>query len=234
MPSDHPLNKSAFGVRVRIREDNRSVAHVTPLTPIANLSRDPFLGYLGTLQQSGVQQVFTSALRAKDQRFFYDLGFTLHEELLLLGHNFATPLSTPLQPTRRGRRSDRSAILHIDESAFPEFWRFDQSALSEAIKATPKTRIRVNAQYPLAGFAITGRSGRLGFLQRLAVHPQHQRSGLGRSLVADALLWSKRRFVRELLVNTQMENVGARELYESMGFSKKSAGLAVLQWSADT
>jgi ribosomal protein S18 acetylase RimI-like enzyme len=153
---------------------------------------------------------------------------------LLLGHNFSTPLTPPLRPTRKGRRSDWSEILAIDEKAFPEFWRFDRPALLEAIKATPTTRVRVNTQDPLTAFAITGRSGRLAFLQRLAVHPQHQRSGIGRSLVADALLWSKRRFVSELLVNTQIENVGAKELYESMGFSKKNVGLAVLQWSADT
>ena len=91
----------------------------------------------------------------------------------------------------------------------------------------------VGADNEISSFAITGRSGRTGFLQRLAVDPRYQRTGIGRSLVADALQWSKRWFVNELLVNTQIGNTGAQKLYESMGFSKKSDGLAVLKWNAE-
>jgi len=40
--------------------------------------------------------------------------------------------------------------------------------------------------------------------------------------------------VNELLVNTQIGNTGAQKLYESMGFSKKSDGLAVLKWNANS
>ena len=125
-------------------------------------------------------------------------------------------------------------MLEIDANAFSEFWRFDKPALLEAIKATPTSRIRVDADNEISGFAITGRSGRTAFLQRLAVDPRYQRTGLGRSLVADALQWSKRWFVNELLVNTQIGNIGAQKLYESMGFNKKSDGLSVLKWNSET
>tara|TARA_B100000427_G_scaffold210430_1_gene175418 strand:- start:332 stop:556 length:225 start_codon:yes stop_codon:yes gene_type:complete len=73
----------------------------------------------------------------------------------------------------------------------------------------------------------------MAFLQRLAVDPGHQRLGVGRSLVADALQWSRKRFVRELLVNTQINNFAALSLYESMGFIKKRDGLAVLRWNGN-
>ena len=214
--------------------DDRSVAHITPLVSTVRLQRSQFLNVLHTLQQKGVRQVFTAALRPREQAFFQEAGFVLYEELLLLGHDFSTPLDASLKKTRKGRRADWNKILEIDGNAFSEFWKFDKAALREAIKATPTTRVRVGVQNPISAFAITGRSGRTAFLQRLAVDPSCQRTGIGRSLVADALWWSKRRFVDELLVNTQIENVGAQNLYESMGFNKKSDGLAVLQWNVDT
>ena len=234
MSLDRSSHSYLSGLRVRISANNGRVAHITPLVPTPKLQNTTLLDFLRTLQQNGVNQVFTSALRPREQAFFEELGFVVHEELLLLGHDFSTPLNAPVKKTRKGRRSDWNQMLEIDASAFSEFWRFDKPALLEAIKATPTSRIRVDADNEISGFAITGRSGRTAFLQRLAVDPRYQRTGLGRSLVADALQWSKRWFVNELLVNTQIGNIGAQKLYESMGFNKKSDGLAVLKWNAET
>ena len=41
----------------------------------------------------------------------------------------------------------------------------------------------------VSAYAITGRAGEYGYLQRVAVHPDARRRGWGRALVADALLW---------------------------------------------
>ena len=231
MSSDHPLQWSTNGLRVRIRSNGRSSAHITPLFSSQKLIPNQVLRSLETLRAAGIQEVFTSALRAKEQRFFMNLGFKLHEELFLLGHNFDTPIAFPTRPNRRIRRSDWSTVLELDNAAFSTFWQFDTSAFVEALAATPKTRARIDITDTALGFAITGRSGRIGFLQRLAVDPAHQRLGIGRSLVADALQWSHKRFVRELLVNTQITNLAAVSLYESMGFVKKRDGLAVLRWN---
>ena len=231
MSPDQPLRWSSNGLRVRISGTTQLVAHVTPLFPAQKLRKTKVLNSLNEVYKVGANKVFTSALRPREQQFFADLGFTLHEELFLLAHNFETPIDFPARPLRKFRRSDWEELLKIDNSAFPQFWQFDNLALTEAISATPRTRIRVDAPDTPSGFAITGRSGRMGFLQRLAVDPHHQRVGIGRSLVADALQWSKKRFVRELLVNTQVSNSNALSLYESMGFTKKHGGLAVLQWS---
>ena len=79
----------------------------------------------------------------------------------------------------------------------------------------------------LAAYAISGRAGRRGYVQRLAVHPRHQRAGIGRALVLDGLHWMRRRRVELALVNTQVDNAPALALYESLGFRPDSHGLDV-------
>ncbi len=73
---------------------------------------------LQLLAQNGVQRVFTSAIRSREQSFFRNIGFELHEELLLLSHDLSAQIPAPTRPTRRAQRSDWPHILDIDASAF--------------------------------------------------------------------------------------------------------------------
>jgi ribosomal protein S18 acetylase RimI-like enzyme len=77
-------------------------------------------------------------------------------------------------------------------------------------------------------YALTGRAGPTGYLQRLAVRPAHQGEGLGRSLAVDCLHWLRRHRAIRVLVNTQATNERAFNLYVSLGFRPDANGLAVL------
>jgi ribosomal protein S18 acetylase RimI-like enzyme len=123
--------------------------------------------------------------------------------------------------------------LAIDRVAFSPFWQFDEQGLGEALRATPRTRFRA-ALAPashgrrFAGYAICGRSGQRGFVQRLAVHPDFHRRGLGRGLLLDGLNWLRRRGVPRAVVNTQLGNAAALSLYLQTGFRREPSGLSVL------
>jgi ribosomal-protein-alanine N-acetyltransferase len=131
----------------------------------------------------------------------------------------------------RGRRRDAGSVLAIDAAAFPSFWRLDQVGLDDALSATPSVRYRVAVDGDGApvGYAVTGRAGPRGYLQRLAVHPAAQGRGIGGALVIDALRWLRRWSAREALVNTQEDNGTALALYERLGFEREPEGLAVLR-----
>lgn len=132
---------------------------------------------------------------------------------------------------RRARRRDREAVLAVDRAAFDRFWHLDEIGLTEALTATPAIRFRV-ATAPSAGvvgYAISGRSRRRGYLQRLAVHPDHQGRGTGTELVLDGLRWLRRRGAREAVINTQEENERSLRLYQRCGFVLRPGGLAVLR-----
>jgi ribosomal protein S18 acetylase RimI-like enzyme len=186
---------------------------------------------LARLRRARYSAVVTSALTAGDSLPFVDAGFEVRERLHLLEHLVEEmPSATDAElALRRAWRTDRPSVLELDSLAFDSFWRLDAESLSEALHATPAVRFRVGAQARTTeAYAITGRAGRRGYLQRVAVHPAARRQGFGRALVFDALRWLRRHDVRRALVNTQWTNHGALALYESCGFRRLPVGLCVL------
>jgi GNAT superfamily N-acetyltransferase len=189
---------------------------------------------LGTLRRAGYCSVVTSALAPADSLPFVDAGFDVRERLHLLEHDLQDlPGPDAARPrARRAWRTDRASVIELDRLAFDEFWRLEEHGLREALHATPAVRFRI-AEFdaPRGGpvaYAITGRAGRRGYLQRIAVHPDGRRHGWGSALVFDALRWLRRHDAHRALVNTQWENEGALALYESCGFRRLPVGLCVL------
>jgi ribosomal protein S18 acetylase RimI-like enzyme len=184
---------------------------------------------LRTLRGRGYSAVVTSALAAGDALAFLDAGFSVRERLHLLAHSMAE-LPPPPHPTRRARKRDRAAVLELDGRSFAGFWRLDASGLDNAIDATPASRFRVTGRRSegITAYAVTGRAGPHGYLQRVAVDPDHRREGYGRAVVLDGLHWLRRHGATQALVNTQRDNLGALALYESCGFRELPAGLCVM------
>ena len=143
--------------------------------------------------------------------------------------------------SRRGTNCDFHDILTLDGQSFDEFWRFDRDGLEDTIKATPASRLRIMRRADLAeppesddhnnkvvGYALAGRAGRTGYLQRLAVHPAVRRQGIGTLLVDDALAWARRRGAELVWVNTQKHNDNALRLYQRLGFALQEHTLTVM------
>jgi ribosomal protein S18 acetylase RimI-like enzyme len=182
---------------------------------------------VGRLRGRGYSAVVTSALTPADSLAFVDAGFAVRERLHLLAHDLRD-LPEPTHVTRRARRDDRAAVLALDASAFDDFWRIDADGLENAIRATPAARFRVVGDDPVLAYAVTGRAGRHGYVQRIAVHPDARRCGYGRAVVADGLRWLRRHRVTRALVNTQLRNDAALALYRACGFAPLPTGLCVM------
>jgi ribosomal-protein-alanine N-acetyltransferase len=205
------------------------VAYVAPAPDAPPPSADAVRHCLEELAAAGYVEVVTGALAPGEQAVFTAAGFRVREHLHLLAHDLVDLPEQPSVPMRRCRRVDRPAVLAVDGRAFPPFWRLDEGGLNDAIDATPVARFRVApGDGDIVGYAISGRSGRRGYLQRLAVEPAHQGRGLGTALVIDGLRWMRRRGVSRAVVNTQTSNEGALALYERLGFTRQPGGLAVL------
>ncbi|HVM63645.1 MAG TPA: GNAT family N-acetyltransferase [Acidimicrobiales bacterium] len=208
---------------------NRDVAYLAPV-PDAPVPSAAFVQRcLDQLARSGYHRVVTGALSPAESGGFLAAGFEISERLHLLAHDLRhLPDIPPGVPMRRAGQGDEEAVLTVDNRAFPSFWRLDRAGLADAIHATPQARWRVAGDRAVIGYAITGRAGRRGYLQRLAVDPDRAGYGVGAALVLDGLRWLKRWRVDRAVVNTQLDNERALRLYERLGFRRQPLGLSVL------
>lgn len=219
-------------VRVGPWRSDPNVAHVVPLAESPPLTAAMVRHCCAVLGTRGYGSVVTSALARREQRGFLDDGFEVREELHLLAHDLGHLPPAPRSPggarLRRGQRWHRPRTLEVDGLAFSPFWRLDRSGFDEAMTATPRARYRVATIDDVVGYAIAGRAGQRGYLQRLAVDPDTAGRGIGSALVIDALRWMAGRGVTGAVVNTQVDNERALALYLRLGFRLQPSGLAVL------
>jgi ribosomal protein S18 acetylase RimI-like enzyme len=233
--ADDVLEWGSERVRARPWRGNNQMIELTLMPEVGAPSSRFVRRCLALLADRGVTEVVTGALTPSEQVSFLDAGFEIREELRLLTRHLRD-LPAPKDSEKRLRRAhphDHPGVLEVDHLAFRPFWRLDELSLEDAVAATPKARFRVIDDGPkgakaVIGYAISGRAGRRGYLQRLAVHPERRRAGLGQALVLDALRWMRRRAVERALVNTQPDNQPALCLYEHLGFVYEPYGLAVL------
>ncbi|MFN3218113.1 MAG: GNAT family N-acetyltransferase [Acidimicrobiales bacterium] len=183
---------------------------------------------LDHLVTEGYRRVVTAALEPREQAVFAGQGFSQLRSLTLLRRELGEALPPPAHRLRRVRSRRATDVLPIDHAAFDEFWRFDATALHEAIQATPHHLLRATAGVPAQGYALTGLANDRGYIQRLAVTPEVHGRGLGTALLVDALRWLRRRGAHAAFVNTQDDNIRATELYRRHGFEPVPGGLAMM------
>jgi len=181
----------------------------------------------------------TGALFPAAAARFADAGFVTIDTLALLRVELAgTHHVAPPGTSRLRSRHHHDAAL-VDRAAFGDNWGNDACDLADIRHATPTHRARARfvrrnpgesgKRRRLVGFAISGAAGGQGYLQRLAVLPEHQREGHGRALAVDALAWMRRRRLSHGVVNTAVTNEPALTLYESLGFRRLPEQLLVMQ-----
>lgn len=191
------------------------------------------------IRLAGYDVIRTGAVSSEVARVFAEVGFHEIQTLALLELHDARRIQrfrkmrSPMYELRP-LRSIRSLQLaaDIDSRAFEPDWDMDATSIREACLATPHHRIRLAVSpddRPL-GYMVTGRSGSTGFVQRLAVHPEHHGLGVGSALLQDGLSWLARHRVESVLVNTHLDNRRALDLYRRWGFTLVDQRLLVLEW----
>lgn len=227
-----PLTLRAGGVVARVRpwayEPN--VAHLV----LYNQSRLPtpsdIIGWMRDLRVAGYDTIRTGALGVQAGARFERLGFEAVQSLVLLEHTSIGSVATADGDTVRFAPEHDDDASRIDAAAFGPGWGIDRVGIGDVRAATPRHRARgVRVGNELVAYSISGRDGRNGYIQRLAVSPAHQQHGHGRALVGDSLRWMARWRVRRALVNTHVGNEAALALYHRFGFTDLSDRLHVYE-----
>jgi ribosomal protein S18 acetylase RimI-like enzyme len=183
-----------------------------------------------TVLALGAESVISPPLMAGSQEPWRQAGFTDYASLRLLRKPIGRDEPTA-HLTRYTTDTEWLRLVAIDAAAFGPMWKAELPALTEALRSSAtSTVLGVDQEGELAGYAIIAGSGGIGYLQRIAVHPDYQRRGLGRSLTRSAHNWARRRGARHLVLNTKPENRVALALYESEGFTLLPDRLQLLRY----
>lgn len=235
----HTTSAGAAVADVRPWPHDPTIAHLVVLDVASTPTVDQIVELTQqTFSDPAIRSIRTSALFPGPRDRFAEAGYTTCERLALLDRPVDRIEPIRRRPDRAGpdvklsrlgqRRLAEAAA--IDDAAFPEGWGNTADTLADIIGATPKQRSRMalDGSTPV-GFSITGLAGTTGYLQRLAVHPDHHRRGIARLLVDDVLRWLQRRGASTVLVNTGVDNEPALELYRSLGFRDRRDELVVME-----
>jgi ribosomal protein S18 acetylase RimI-like enzyme len=229
---ERTLRLAGGWARIGPWHDHADVAHLVLATETV-LPPQSVQDCAARVRAAGFTAAVTSPLTMAAAAPFLEAGFVAREHLHLLVHRLER---APTAPTarltlRRGWRGDRATVTALDDRAFSPAWRLGNTGLQEALTATPSVRFRIGHRSgdpsPVA-YAVTGRAGTHGYLQRLAVDPTARGEGFARALIHDALRWLRRHTARRCSVNTQADNHAALHLYLACGFERQPHGLAVL------
>lgn len=185
------------------------------------------------LIETGCPAVHSPPLMQGGLDLWHRAGFVEGRRLVMMERDLRRAPAPPDHPVRRGAAEDWPACAAIDGAAFPIEWRVGHAGLQDAMEATSSSQLLVaEGDGGPAGFAIVGASYQTSYLQRIAVDPAAQGSGVGTSLIRAAIAWGRRSTGRTMLLNTQPDNHRAAQLYRTEGFVSLPQHLHVLRHPA--
>ena len=244
-PVDDERRRRAFAVAsalptLRLNEwpYDPTIAMLVQADHAIDINSGELVSLIDRASSMGVRKIRTGALRATSAEQVISHGFHVIDELALLKFDFAAPLPQ-IRPEGGLQHLRRRHLRHaeaVDLDAFGPKWGQHREALRETQRATLHSRSRRcgDDQAAVIGFALSGYTDNVGYLQRLAVAQRHQGCGIGFSLSCDALHWMHQRGCDHALVNTSLQNDKALALYKQIGFSQLSERLTIAELDVST
>lgn len=183
--------------------------------------------------ECGAPSVLSPPLPAASLRTWEAAGYDLFLRLALMRLSLDEQPRPPDHLVVESGIDRLEDLLAIDAAAFDHFWHFDRLGLTEALDATANASVLIirDSDGKPTSFAIVGFGSAIAYLQRVAVHPDWQGQGMGRSLVRVAARKAREAGARVMLLNTQVDNEPALRLYESEGYERLPEPLCLLRYT---
>jgi ribosomal-protein-alanine N-acetyltransferase len=147
-------------------------------------------------------------------------GFRETHSVLFMEWQGEVPAALPLEGIRLRplKVNDLGDVGSIDSQSFAPLWQHSRKALDAALAQSSLATAATDMDSTMVGYALSTFSALGGHVARLAVLPSHQHQGIGRRLMIDTLRQLHERGVQTVSVNTQSDNLRARDLYRKLGF----------------
>jgi ribosomal protein S18 acetylase RimI-like enzyme len=215
----------------------RSRADITALWYVrgeGELKRKLVLAAAGSSFDEGSGRFVTKPLKEGEARQFEEWGFEQTYRIVLLEKEqrweHASTYAKEEVDIIRYKKKYLHDVLDLDATAFDDFWRLDANALETiATSCYRNAFLLARKGGEILGYAAGGANGRLGYLQRLGVHTEHQEEGVGEILVRHILNALRGMGAVTVMVNTQGDNQAALGLYRKLGFEETQAPRYIMQ-----
>lgn len=149
------------------------------------------------------------------------LGFKVaHQVETLVNRTFVIPRLMPSAVTlRRVNSADFPLLAEIDTMAFTDpLWWYSSIQLRRAAGAVASFDV-AELDGVLVGYLFSTRESKnSAHLVRVAVDPSAHGHGVGTALLASEMRRYQQWGIKEVTLNTQVDNMQARKLYEKFGF----------------
>jgi ribosomal-protein-alanine N-acetyltransferase len=131
-------------------------------------------------------------------------------------------LATIGMTLRAATADDGAAVVALEGMLFgPDAW--SEAQVREELTGERRSAWVVTgegAEAPVLGYAVTLAAGDVADLQRVAVHPEHQRRGFARLLLDAAVASARADGADRMLLEVSAANTAALALYETAGFEE--------------
>ena len=114
--------------------------------------------------------------------------------------------------------ADIDAVLAIEQTAYGQPWT--RGNFVDSLAAGYLAWLKHDAQALLLGYCVALPGHQETHLLNLTVRPACRRAGIGTTLLADLVGWSRRRGDASLFLEVRASNIGARALYAAAGFDE--------------
>jgi ribosomal protein S18 acetylase RimI-like enzyme len=155
----------------------------------------------------------------------YSLNYTLDCEMLVFENNALDSLPRTLSTNEEIEIKDFTKkhledVISIETKCFKPSWHQNkEDFLRYAKRQNSQFSVATDKGRTVAYLQIVA-SQNMGYLGRVAVHPNYQRKGIGTRLMNEAMRWFKKNEIKKIKLRSPQSDIPAHNLYKNFGFSE--------------
>ena len=182
------------------------------------------------LRDSGIRELGWFPVRLWPEQWIMNLGFRQVNRIVTF---FKEGTEIPSLPDngieiRNAEVTDMSELAALEEEAFHPLWRHSAQGLRLAFWQSQSFKLaEIGGRIVGFYYSVEGINRESAHLVRITVARGLQNQGIGSALMASALDSFGRRGVRQVTLNTQVDNVSSHRLYQRFGFRRMEDELPV-------
>ena len=120
---------------------------------------------------------------------------------------------------RRFKRTDREEVVTVwDAAGLLRPWNDPYRDIDRKLAVDPEGFLVAETEGAVVGAVMVGYDGHRGWIQYLAVHPDHQRTGVGKQLLEVGISELRSRGCPKINLQVRRSNKAVIEFYERHGF----------------